>query len=128
MKTTRGTITTRRRDNTREVLSRSRWRWRCWNSRDRHLICCGGRLGREVKAEEMQKLTLRVNGRAHCLLVRASMVPALRAAKKMGTTGTEVGAKEGSGACAVLINQVPRYACMTLALGREGEGPPRWRG
>jgi xanthine dehydrogenase YagT iron-sulfur-binding subunit len=83
-------------------------------------VAAGGE--KEVKAEEMQKLTLRVNGRAHRLLVepRWSLLFVLR--EKMGLTGTKVGCERGEcGACTVLINQVPRYACMTLALEAEGE-------
>ncbi len=77
---------------------------------------------KETKAEEMQKLTLRVNGRSHRLLVepRWSLLYVLR--EKMGLTGTKVGCERGEcGACTVLINGVPRYACMTLALEAEGE-------
>jgi len=77
---------------------------------------------KEAKAEEMQKLTLRVNGRSHRLLVepRWSLLFVLR--EKMGLTGTKVGCERGEcGACTVLINGVPRYACMTLALEAEGE-------
>jgi len=77
---------------------------------------------REVKAEEMQKLTLKVNGHAYRLLVepRWSLLFVLR--EKMGLTGTKVGCERGEcGACTVLINHVPRYACMTLALEAEGE-------
>lgn len=77
---------------------------------------------REEKAEEMRKLTLRVNGRSHRLLVepRWSLLFVLR--EKMGLTGTKVGCERGEcGACTVLINGVPRYACMTLALEAEGQ-------
>jgi xanthine dehydrogenase YagT iron-sulfur-binding subunit len=77
---------------------------------------------KEAKAEEMQKVTLRVNGRSHRLLVepRWSLLFVLR--EKMGLTGTKVGCERGEcGACTVLINGVPRYACMTLALEAEGE-------
>ncbi len=77
---------------------------------------------KEAKAEEMQKLTLRVNGRSHRLLVepRWSLLFVLR--EKMGLTGTKVGCERGEcGACTVLINGVPHYACMTLALEAEGQ-------
>jgi xanthine dehydrogenase YagT iron-sulfur-binding subunit len=76
---------------------------------------------KEVKAEDMAKLTLKVNGRSHRLLVepRWSLLFVLR--EKMGLTGTKVGCERGEcGACTVLINGVPRYACMTLALEAEG--------
>jgi xanthine dehydrogenase YagT iron-sulfur-binding subunit len=77
---------------------------------------------KEAKAEEMQNLTLRVNGRSHRLLVepRWSLLFVLR--EKIGLTGTKVGCERGEcGACTVLINGVPRYACMTLALEAEGQ-------
>jgi xanthine dehydrogenase YagT iron-sulfur-binding subunit len=77
---------------------------------------------KEVKPEDMVKLTLRVNGRSHRLLVepRWSLLFVLR--EKMGLTGTKVGCERGEcGACTVLINGVPRYACMTLALEAEGD-------
>ena len=77
---------------------------------------------KEVKAEEMQKLTLKVNGRSHRLLVepRWSLLFVLR--EKMGLAGTKIGCERGEcGACTVLINGVPRYACMTLALEAEGD-------
>jgi xanthine dehydrogenase YagT iron-sulfur-binding subunit len=63
---------------------------------------------KEAKAEEMQKLTLRVNGRSHRLLVepRWSLLFVLR--EKLGLTGTKVGCERGEcGACTVLINGVP---------------------
>jgi xanthine dehydrogenase YagT iron-sulfur-binding subunit len=77
---------------------------------------------KEVKPEEMQKLTLKVNGRSHRLLVepRWSLLFVLR--EKMGLAGTKIGCERGEcGACTVLINGVPRYACMTLALEAEGD-------
>jgi len=77
---------------------------------------------KEVKSEEMQRLTLRVNGRSHRLLVepRWSLLFVLR--EKMGLSGTKMGCERGEcGACTVLINGVSRYACMTLALEAEGD-------
>jgi len=76
----------------------------------------------EVKPEEMVKLTLRVNGRSHRLLVepRWSLLFVLR--EKMGLAGTKIGCERGEcGACTVLIDGLPRYACMTLALEAEGD-------
>ena len=77
---------------------------------------------KEVKPEEMVKLTLRVNGRSHRLLVepRWSLLFVLR--EKMGLAGTKIGCERGEcGACTVLIDGLPRYACMTLALEAEGD-------
>ncbi len=66
-------------------------------------------------------LTLDVNDRPHRLLVepRWSLLYILR--ERLGLTGTKVGCERGEcGACTVLINDAPRYACMIL--GVEGEG------
>jgi len=66
-------------------------------------------------------LTLDVNDQPHRLLVepRWSLLYILR--ERLGLTGTKVGCERGEcGACTVLINDAPRYACMIL--GVEGEG------
>ena len=71
---------------------------------------------------EMAKIRLLVNGRHHRLLVepRWSLLFVLR--ERLGLTGTKVGCERGEcGACTVLINGQPRYACMTLALEAEGK-------
>jgi xanthine dehydrogenase YagT iron-sulfur-binding subunit len=67
------------------------------------------------------KLTLTVNSRRRTLLVepRWTLLHVLR--EKFGMTGTKVGCERGEcGACTVLIDGTPRYACMTLALEAEG--------
>ncbi|MGE5239430.1 MAG: (2Fe-2S)-binding protein [Chloroflexota bacterium] len=67
--------------------------------------------------EEMAKVTLTVNGRRHRLLVepRWSLLYVLR--ERIGLSGTKVGCERGEcGACTVLIDDMPRYACMTLAV------------
>jgi len=85
-----------------------------------------GKLGAEPAAEvmepgEMTKVSLLINGRRHRLLIepRWSLLFVLR--EKLGFTGTKVGCERGEcGACTVLINGQPRYACMTLAMEAEG--------
>jgi xanthine dehydrogenase YagT iron-sulfur-binding subunit len=77
---------------------------------------------RVVKPEEMAKITLLINGRKHRMLVepRWSLLYVLR--EKLGLTGTKVGCERGEcGACTVLINNVPRYACLTLAIEAEDQ-------
>lgn len=72
-------------------------------------------------AGEKVKLALRVNGRSHRLLVepRWSLLEVLR--RQLSLTGTKPGCERGEcGACTVLIDGTPRYACMTLALSVEG--------
>ena len=71
--------------------------------------------------EEMTKITLNINGRRHRLLVepRWSLLFVLR--ERLGFTGTKVGCDRGEcGSCTVLIDNLPRYACMTLAIEAEG--------
>jgi xanthine dehydrogenase YagT iron-sulfur-binding subunit len=69
----------------------------------------------------MTKVKLFINGRQRRLLVepRWSLLFVLR--EKLGLTGTKVGCERGEcGACTVLIDDQPRYACMTLAVEAEG--------
>ena len=75
-----------------------------------------------VSADEKTRVTFTLNGRRRRVMVepRWSLLFVLR--EKMGLTGTKVGCERGEcGACTVLINNVPRYACMTLAVEAEGE-------
>jgi len=70
---------------------------------------------------EMSKVTLQINGRRHRLLVepRWSLLYVIR--ERLGLTGTKVGCERGEcGACTVLINGQPRYACLILATEAEG--------
>ncbi len=74
-----------------------------------------------MKPEEMAKIRLRINGRTHRLLVepRWNLLFVLR--EKLGLTGTKVGCGRGEcGACTVLMDDIPRYACMTLAVEAQG--------
>jgi xanthine dehydrogenase YagT iron-sulfur-binding subunit len=77
--------------------------------------------GEVMRPEELVKVPLTVNGRTHRLLVepRWTLLYVLR--ERLGLTGTKVGCERGEcGACTVLIDDVPRYACATLALEAEG--------
>jgi xanthine dehydrogenase YagT iron-sulfur-binding subunit len=71
---------------------------------------------------ELTRIRLLVNGRRHRLTVepRWSLLFVLR--EKLGLTGTKVGCERGEcGACTVLVNGQPRYACLTLAVEAEGK-------
>jgi xanthine dehydrogenase YagT iron-sulfur-binding subunit len=74
-----------------------------------------------IERGEMTKLVLHINDRKYRLLVepRWSLLYVLR--EQLGLTGTKVGCERGEcGTCTVLIDSVPRYACMTLAVEAEG--------
>jgi xanthine dehydrogenase YagT iron-sulfur-binding subunit len=74
-----------------------------------------------AEPEEAVKIALSVNGRKHRILVepRWSLLFVLR--ERLGLTGTKVGCERGEcGACTVLIDDEPRYACMTLAVEAVG--------
>jgi xanthine dehydrogenase YagT iron-sulfur-binding subunit len=63
------------------------------------------------------RITLRINGRDHTLLVepRWTLLHVLR--ETLGITGAKEGCGRGEcGACTVLVDDLPRYACLTLAL------------
>lgn len=73
-----------------------------------------------VEGVEMLPVTLQVNGRNHRLLVepRWTLLYVLR--DQLGFTGTKPGCERGEcGSCTVLINGVPRYSCLTLAMEAE---------
>jgi len=72
-------------------------------------------------ADEFAKVALSINGRTHELLVepRWSLAYVLR--EVLGLTGTKAGCERGEcGSCTVLLDGVPRYACLTLAVEAEG--------
>jgi xanthine dehydrogenase YagT iron-sulfur-binding subunit len=78
--------------------------------------------GGVIEPVEVTKLKLLINGRSHRLLVepRWSLLFVLR--EKLGLTGTKVGCERGEcGACTVLIDGQPRYACLTLAVEAVGK-------
>ncbi len=71
--------------------------------------------------EEMLTITLNINARNHNLLVepRWTLLHVLR--ERIGLTGAKEGCGRGEcGACTVLIDDIPRYACLTLAVEAEG--------
>ncbi|MFO7760999.1 MAG: (2Fe-2S)-binding protein [Thermodesulfobacteriota bacterium] len=72
-------------------------------------------------AADTVSVVLKINNRSHRLLVepRWSLLYVLR--EILGFTGTKVGCERGEcGACTVLIDDVTRYACLTLAVEAEG--------
>ena len=67
-------------------------------------------------------ILLTVNGHVHEMFVepRRTLLDVLR--KDLGLTGTKKGCDEGTcGACTVLLNGKPIYACMALAVDCEGK-------
>jgi xanthine dehydrogenase YagT iron-sulfur-binding subunit len=75
----------------------------------------------EIVDGNLVKLSLRVNGESHTLMVepRWTLLHVLR--ERLELTGTKQGCERGEcGACTVLIDGVTRYACMTLALEAAG--------
>ncbi len=76
----------------------------------------------EIKdAGRMLTITLSVNGSARKTMVepRWSLAYVLR--EVLGLTSTKIGCDRGEcGACTVLIDDRPRYSCMTLAVEAQG--------
>ena len=75
-----------------------------------------------VAAGDRIPIRLRINGREHQLLVEARWSLAYVLREEIGLTGAKLGCARGEcGSCTVLIDEVPRYACMTLAVEAEGQ-------
>lgn len=71
--------------------------------------------------EEMAALTFTVNGRRHRMLVEPRWTLAYVIRERLQLTGTKTGCERGEcGACTVLVNGVPRYSCLTLAVEADG--------
>ncbi|MFO7738727.1 MAG: (2Fe-2S)-binding protein [Desulfatiglandaceae bacterium] len=86
-----------------------------------HLAAGASTKARVMEPTEMIKIRLRINGRTHRLLVepRWSLLFVLR--ERLGLTAVKSGCERGEcGACTVLVNDVPRYACMMLAVEMQG--------
>jgi xanthine dehydrogenase YagT iron-sulfur-binding subunit len=84
-------------------------------------------LSAPLKPDETQtegravRVTLDVNGRSHQVLAepRWTLLHVLR--ERLGLTAAKIGCERGEcGSCTVLIDDVPRYACLTLAVEAEG--------
>jgi xanthine dehydrogenase YagT iron-sulfur-binding subunit len=71
--------------------------------------------------DEMVQVALDINGRTQRLLVEPRWTLLFVLRERLGITGTKAGCERGEcGSCTVLIDGVPRYACMTLAVEAEG--------
>jgi xanthine dehydrogenase YagT iron-sulfur-binding subunit len=71
--------------------------------------------------DAMVQIALTINGRLHRILVepRWTLLTVLRS--RLGLTATKAGCERGEcGSCTVLIDDVPRYACLMLAVEAEG--------
>jgi xanthine dehydrogenase YagT iron-sulfur-binding subunit len=74
-----------------------------------------------IKPEELTKVTLQINGRAYPFLVEPRWTLLYVIREKLALTGTKVGCERGEcGACTVLIDSLPHYACMMPAVEAEG--------
>jgi xanthine dehydrogenase YagT iron-sulfur-binding subunit len=74
----------------------------------------------EVASGEMVAVALTINGFPHRLLVQPRWSLAWVLREQLGITGTKLSCDRGEcGACTVLIDGVPRYACMTLVAEAE---------
>jgi len=74
-----------------------------------------------VPAGRTAEIAMRVNGQTHVLSVetRWTLLHVLR--EVIGLTGAKPGCERGEcGACTVLIDGIPRYACLTLAVEAQG--------
>jgi len=74
-----------------------------------------------LAADQLTKVALRINGRPHELLVEPRWSVAYVLREVLGLTGTKIGCDRGEcGACTVLLDGVPRYGCLTLAVEADG--------
>lgn len=74
-----------------------------------------------LEPDSTEKIRLVVNGREHRILVEPRWTLLFVLREKLGLTGTKMGCERGEcGACTVLINDIPQYACLKLAVESEG--------
>ncbi len=74
-----------------------------------------------LQGTRLTKIRLFINNRIYSVLVepRWTLLYVLR--ESIGLTGTKIACGRGEcGACTVLIDSIPRYTCMTLAVEAEG--------
>ena len=77
--------------------------------------------GKTVPAGEKIPIELQVNGSGYRLLVETRWTLLFVLREKLGLTGAKEGCGRGEcGACTVLMDSIPRYACMTLAVEAQG--------
>lgn len=75
-----------------------------------------------VRATELTKVALLINGRREEVLVEPRWSLSFVLRERLGFTRTKIGCERGEcGACTVLIDGVPRYSCMTLAVEADGK-------
>lgn len=71
--------------------------------------------------DRLTRVFLKINGAPHELLVEPRWTLLFVLREKLGLAGTKEGCSRGEcGACTVLIDDVPRYACLTLAVEAAG--------
>ncbi|HMK36296.1 MAG TPA: (2Fe-2S)-binding protein [Desulfomonilaceae bacterium] len=74
-----------------------------------------------IGPDSITTVSLLINNREHRLLVEPRWTLLFVLREKLGFTGTKVGCERGEcGACTVLIDGIPRYSCLVLALEAEG--------
>lgn len=77
--------------------------------------------GREIPAGQTILIDLYVNGESYRVQVETRWTLLFVLREKLGLTGAKEGCGRGEcGACTVLLDSVPRYACMTLAVEAQG--------
>jgi xanthine dehydrogenase YagT iron-sulfur-binding subunit len=71
--------------------------------------------------DDMVQIALDINGRRHHLLVEPRWTLLFVLRERLGITGTKAACERGEcGSCTVLIDDKPRYACLTLAVEAVG--------
>lgn len=74
-----------------------------------------------IVPESVIRVDLTINGLRHRLVVEARWTLLFVLREKLGLAATKVGCDRGEcGACTVLMDGVPRYACQTLAVEAQG--------